>query len=572
MQFKDCKLGTKLYLSFGAVLLLGTTVAIVLTLSFGQTNRQYQQLVDKERKIAELVMQIRADKLLISDCLRGWMLHPYGEFGKMEMARMAAAENNLQENYNQVLALASHDAEMVGGIREIQRLDRQILKPLETSFLDLVSRQESAAAESLYFENYLPARYSQDKVIQDVVELSDRRINFTVSAANRNASLAIKIGLSLVAALILGGAALSLFLAKRTFEYPIKQLIAGANKIAAGDSTHTLVLDRSDEIGQMAYAFNRMVEQLRESHAALQQKVESLREAKERLQQAQSQLVHREKMASLGQLVAGVAHELNNPISFVFSNAIFIEDSIKKLNELLTIYDRIADLPSSIREEISSIKEEIEYDYLINDLSQAACDCREGARRVRDIVLNLRTFSRIDEAELKPVDLHEGIDSTLRLLSHYYRADRVVVHKNYASLPKVTCYASQLNQVWMNILINAAQAMNGKGNIWIATGLSQDKVVISFRDDGPGIEPEHIGRIFDPFFTTKPVGEGTGLGLSICHGIIEKHGGSIRVESRSGQGTRFIIKLPINCSSARKPAATNYLPAAESFELTSSSL
>src|SRR5207244_5572788 len=174
-------------------------------------------------------------------------------------------------------------------------------------------------------------------------------------------------------------------------------------------------------------------------------------------------------------------------------------------------------------------------------------DCQEGARRIRDIVLNLRTFSRLDKAELKRVDIHAGIEATIRLLSQYFNSNRISLKREYAELPLVECFAGQLNQIWMNLLTNAAQAIgNGIGEVRIETGLRDQMVIVRITDTGPGIAPEHLEKIFDPFFTTKPVGEGTGLGLSISHGIVVRHCGTLSVESVLGRGTTLTVSLPVN--------------------------
>ncbi|MCU1268073.1 MAG: hypothetical protein JWM21_4391 [Acidobacteria bacterium] len=262
------------------------------------------------------------------------------------------------------------------------------------------------------------------------------------------------------------------------------------------------------------------------------------------LQRLQAQIIHSEKMASLGQLAAGVAHELNNPAGFIYGNMDLLKGEIGGLQELMAAYDQL-DLPPAALVLIQPIKLRIGYDDLAGDLNSIVKDCFEGAERIRDVVQNLRLFSRLDEAELKQVDLHEGIESTIRLLSQYYSSGRVALSRDFGELPPVSCYAAQLNQVWMNLLANAAQAVSGNGEVHITTRLEDNWAVIAIRDSGCGISPDLQARIFDPFFTTKPVGEGTGLGLSISYGIIERHGGTIKVQSMPGAGTTFTIRIPI---------------------------
>ncbi|MDQ3804047.1 MAG: response regulator [Acidobacteriota bacterium] len=267
------------------------------------------------------------------------------------------------------------------------------------------------------------------------------------------------------------------------------------------------------------------------------------------LERLQAQIVHNEKMVSLGQLAAGVAHELNNPAGFIYGNMEVLRECAAGLERLLGFYDGAA-LPPEVSAVAQSLKAEIDYENTLADVRSIIDDCASGAERIRDVVQNLRTFSRLDEAEFKKVDIHEGLDSTLRLLSRFYASGHITLSRDYGELPPVDCYAGQLNQMWMNLLANAAQAVAGGGEVRVSTRLEGDAVQVSVGDTGPGIAPEHLNKIFDPFFTTKPVGEGTGLGLSITYGIVERHGGTISVESRPGEGTTFTIMLPVNARRA----------------------
>ena len=276
-----------------------------------------------------------------------------------------------------------------------------------------------------------------------------------------------------------------------------------------------------------------------------------LAQRKTELERLQAQLVHNEKMASLGQLAAGVAHELNNPAGFIFSNMMLLPDYLSGLERVLSSYAEIP-LPADAAAHINEIKRDVRYDSILSDLSSIAADSYSGAERIRDVVQNLRLFSRLDEAEFKQVDLHEGIDSTVRLLSKYYSSRFITLRRDYGALPPVNCYAGQLNQVWMNLLINAAQAIGEVvGEVRIKTRCERETVIASISDTGKGIAPEHLQRIFDPFFTTKPIGEGTGLGLSITHGIVDRHCGTIEVESIPGQGATFTVSIPVNVQSIK---------------------
>jgi signal transduction histidine kinase len=278
---------------------------------------------------------------------------------------------------------------------------------------------------------------------------------------------------------------------------------------------------------------------------ALQQRHEQLETAYRDLARAQQHLIQSEKMASLGLLVAGVAHELNNPISFVHSNLEFIDEYTERLARIIRAYGDTADPISERRRRGDQQKSSARFDETLQTLQELITSCKEGAERVKKIVLDLRTFSRTDDIGLMMTDLHEGIESTLNLLAKQYK-DRITIHRDYANLPKIECFPGQINQVFMNVLQNAAQAIPDRGDVWLTTRAADDRVIVTVRDNGVGIPEDQLARVFDPFFTTKPVGTGTGLGLSISYGIIERHGGKMRVTSQVNQGTEFIIELPLH--------------------------
>jgi signal transduction histidine kinase len=273
-----------------------------------------------------------------------------------------------------------------------------------------------------------------------------------------------------------------------------------------------------------------------------------LQAAYRELQVTQMQLIQREKMASVGQLVAGVAHELNNPIGFVYSNVGTLEDFVRRLRAMLDVY-RGAGLQESDRARVDEQWQALKIDYALKYLDSMTQGIKEGAERARKIVRDLRVFARSQDDVWQSVDLHEEIESSLTLLNHLLK-DRVAVQRYLGELPPVECIRSQIDQVFLNLLANAAQAIKGTGTIAIDTRVKDGMACVRIADSGSGIAPDVIDRIFDPFFTTKPVGEGTGLGLSISYEILKKHGGDIRAENRSGGGAAFTVRLPI----ARKAA------------------
>jgi signal transduction histidine kinase len=258
-----------------------------------------------------------------------------------------------------------------------------------------------------------------------------------------------------------------------------------------------------------------------------------------KLETANNQLLQSEKLAAIGQLAAGVAHEINNPIGFVFSNLKTLSGYVQDLLKIIDAVDAVADL-----EELRQLKHGLEYDYIRSDVGALIDESEDGIDRVKRIISALKDFSHIEEEEFRPVDLHRGLDTTLNVVNNELKYKAEVI-KEYADLPEVECIASQINQVAMNLLVNAAHSIEKFGRITLRTGLAQDEVWLEVEDTGKGIEPKVLNRIFEPFFTTKPVGKGTGLGLALSYTIVQKHNGRIEVKSEVGKGTRFRVYLPI---------------------------
>ena len=259
---------------------------------------------------------------------------------------------------------------------------------------------------------------------------------------------------------------------------------------------------------------------------------------------AQSQLLQSEKMASIGVLAAGVAHEINNPIGFVNSNLGSLQRYAHSLLRLLDAYEGLEPrLSAQDRDDIQRLKVEVDADYLREDLDSLLSESLDGLGRVKRIVQDMKDFSHVDGGDLQFADLESGLNSTLNVVWNEikYKAE---VTKDYAGIPAIECYPSQLNQVFMNLLVNAAHAIEASGHITLRTGHDEAWVWVEVEDTGKGIAPDHLSRIFEPFFTTKPVGQGTGLGLSLSYGIVQKHGGRIELTSEVGKGTRFRVVLP----------------------------
>jgi two-component system NtrC family sensor kinase len=296
------------------------------------------------------------------------------------------------------------------------------------------------------------------------------------------------------------------------------------------------------------------IEERKSAHAALEHEKEEQRALIKKLEEAHNQLLQSEKLASIGQLAAGVAHEINNPIGFVNSNLGVLKKYVSNLLQIIDLYESgrhflAADAVLQGRIEQACATADLEF--LRNDIETLISESIEGATRVRRIVQDLRDFSRVDSAEWQSADLHAGLESTLNVVWNEIKFKADVV-REFGTLPPVECRLSQVNQVFMNLLVNAAQAIPEHGTITLRSGCVGDKAWISISDTGQGVPQELMTRIFDPFFTTKPVGKGTGLGLSVSYGIIAKHGGHIDVQSEPGQGATFTVWLPVR----RQDAAT----------------
>ena len=282
----------------------------------------------------------------------------------------------------------------------------------------------------------------------------------------------------------------------------------------------------------------------------LEQKNKEVEEAYEKLKLTQAQILHQEKMASIGQLAAGIAHEINNPVGFIMSNLNSLRKYVDRLTEFIKVqtdaYENfpVSAVPPQISDKIKECRKSLKIDYITEDACNLIKESVDGAERVKGIVQDLKSFSRVDEAELKMADINAGIESTLNIVWNELKY-KAVLHKEYGEIPMTKCNPGHLNQVFMNILVNAAQAMDKKGTISIRTWQNNGDVNISISDTGCGIPQDKVSRIFEPFFTTKEVGKGTGLGLSIAYDIIQKHNGYIGVDSELGSGTTFTIKIPV---------------------------
>src|SRR5574344_88133 len=331
---------------------------------------------------------------------------------------------------------------------------------------------------------------------------------------------------------------------------PFKSIINNVKQIADGNFSQRLSMSNYKELNELLIACNEMASNLQNIYSTLemqvQQRTKELNDALQELKHTQALMLHSAKMKSLGELVAGLTHELNNPINFVYGNLVHLKNYSNDLIKLIDAFDNNSEeLSTENQMRIKLIKDEIDYDFLKRDLPELLQSCHVGMERTKSLIMDLRNFARMNEDSIAAINVAKEIETTLNILNSKI-GDNIKIHKDFENQNLlIDAYGGQLNQVFMNLIDNSIYALNGQGNIAIRTKSDDFNVIIEIEDDGSGIDEDSLEKIFEPFYTTKPVGNGTGLGLSICYQIIKNHKGTIEVFSKKDIGTKFVIKLPL---------------------------
>ena len=516
MVLRNLKLGTKQTLGFGLILSIMAAANFYSLSTLADTNDDLTVVTTNWLPRVVAISDIN----LSSAELRATQLE-YAAAQDDDTRQARATEiiellNRIDENLDKYGELRRASEQQGTYAEEERRLYEEEFDPkwehyldVSFTFLDLSQTDAWVAAELITREG----REVYEDFSADLEELVAINRRYSLEAGQRaertfthtrNFTLILLIGtvlLSIVVAVALA----------RVITVPVRQLEKAAHIVAEGDLSVRLEISGEDEIGSLSRSFNQMTASLRE---------------------AQEQLVLKEKMASLGNLVAGIAHEINNPIGAMRSAASTSVLSMKKIDQALD-------------GDTVDVRGDRGFTRAVTALKSNTDVILTASERTATIVNSLKNFARLDEAEFQKVDLHDGLDSTLTLLQHQMK-DRVSLVKSYGDLPQIYCRPNQLNQVFMNVLANAAEAIQGAGTITIQTASEADRVRVKITDTGEGIPPESQSRIFEPGFTTKGVGVGTGLGLSISYNILQDHGGDVKVRSTVGKGTEFEISLPIN--------------------------
>jgi signal transduction histidine kinase len=545
MRIRDIKIGTKQAIAFGLILSLMAIAGIVTLLSMQSIKVSIDQASEiwlpRAITISELSLftnDLRRQQVQLTVTAEPELQEEL----KGQIVDTIDKINAARDRYDELRAMAAAAGLYFDRERELyDSFDRQweSYQDLTLAWIMLLRDEREGAASHMLTEDARRRAEEFRDNLRELVAISSEESQKAASAAEIAYQRTHRLT-KILSILAVGLSVVFIVALIRVVAYPIKNLAAAACRVAAGDLEVRLESTGKDEVGVLADSFNQMTESLRDSRmktrsqeAALRRQNSELEDALMRLKETQQQLVLREKMASLGNLVAGVAHEINNPTGAVNSSSDNSRRALQKLDELFASM------------QLPELSDDPRFLHIMEALQENNNVTTMAGLRIAQIVKSLKNFARLDEAEYQRADIHVGLDSTLTLLHHELK-NRVEVIREYGEIPLVKCYPNQLNQVFMNLLINATQAIQARGTIRIKTLRDGEHVEISVEDDGRGIKAENLDRIFDPGFTTKGVGVGTGLGLSISYNIIKKHQGEIFVESQVGKGSTFTIRLPVD--------------------------
>ncbi len=557
MTFRDLKLGAKQLLGFGVILVLMTSANIFSINRMRALKAEIDEVTKNRlpRALAIADLNRSAFDLRIKQLQYAFAIDSASK--KIQAEATSALIDSITQNLETYKRLKT-EAE---GRQSYSKKEEKLYDALESNwenyqdlsltFLLLLREDQMQGALLLLNEDM---RQSFDDFSANLVALVDINKKDSFDAAQRAEDAyrsTRRVNSTLLVVTILVSILFAAGLA-RLIVVPVRLLASAAETVARGNLTVQLGIRSKDEIGNLARSFNQMTTSLREARAGMEQqaaelqaKNAALQRTMQQLQQTQTQLVQSEKMASLGQLTAGIAHEINNPINFISANVGPLKRDLTDLFAVLSQYDNVArahKLQNAFAE-VETLKTQLDYGVVVDEIDNLLEGIAEGARRTAEIVRDLRNFSRLDEEAQKLASINQGLEATLLMLKNQLK-NRVEVIKDFQNFPDILCYPGKLNQAFLNILANASQAIDGQGKIFIKTSYDGDIVTVSIKDTGKGMNEDVQQRIFEPFFTTKGVGEGTGLGLSITYGIIEDHDGNIEVYSAPGKGTEFVITLP----------------------------
>lgn len=585
MKFRDLKLSIKQALGFGVILAIMAGVNIFAITKMGAIKAEIDEISSNRLPRATTIsdLNLNTTTLRLSQLQHAFTTEVAVQLEQKAM--MIDLIDRINENLDMYAKLKA-DSEA-----------RQAYSPTEDSLYTAFDRKWEAYQDlSFTFFEFLENGRTQQAVnllngeaqqvfddfsadLRELVNINKRDSYALAARAEQTYEATRYISTTWLIITVLASAFIAAGLA-RLIAIPVRNLATAAGHVAQGNLDVQLNRLGRDEIGNLSHSFNLMTTALREAREKMQRQAGKLQEQQTALQasnlelerksqslaqqnseieqknrelertmhqlrKAQQQLVQSEKMASLGQLTAGIAHEINNPINFVSSNVNPLRRDLEDLFALFTEYEAVID-HRQLQEEFTAarkLKEVIGFDIVKQEVNSLLDGIKEGAQRTSEIVKGLRNFTRLDEDERKPASINQCLESALLMLKHQLK-NRVEVIKDFGTIPDIMCYPGKLNQVFTNILSNASHAITGQGKIFIKTSFDGEIVTISIKDTGAGMTEEVKQRIFEPFFTTKNVGEGTGLGLSITYGIVEGHDGNIEVYSEPGKGSEFVITLP----------------------------